>query len=252
MHRLGFRSFVIAASVGAAFNIGGAAHGAFSQVIFDITASSDSGEASWQASATKLSPADGGGFEWTLESPVDLMDGENMIAQLNSARIFVNQDPQVNLIFAASAGSSDTVFTITSALVSFPTINPAQARASAGVTLTDTGNGGTLTGMFANGGIYQAFFNGGAAGAGTSFAELLTNQLSASGGGSDSDSDRFPATGLAATTPSAVFDMSSEFNFTLTANDLASGTSTFFLIPTPGGAALALVAFGTLATRRRR
>ena len=52
--------------------------------------------------------------------------------------------------------------------------------------------------------------------------------------------------------PGAVSDISSRFSFTLSANDIASGTSIFtVVIPSPGSAAL-LGLGGLVAIRRRR
>lgn len=162
-------------------------------------------------------------------------------------------DPIVNLSFSVAAGNSTTVFMIGSALLSFPTISAAEARASVGFSVTDFfgGDGATLTGIGGHSGTagYVAQYNGFAGtNSGTSFAEVLPSVVAApflTG----TDSATVPASGY--TPIGSASDMSSLVAFTLTAGDFASGTSTFEIIPEPTTGFLLLVAAGTLFARRR-
>jgi uncharacterized protein (TIGR03382 family) len=148
------------------------------------------------------------------------------------------------------AGAMDTEFTITSALLSFGTpIDPASGRATAAVTVTDLlGNGAQLTGLGPGGGAYVAGYNGLVPG-GSTFAELIPSLAAPAFSSNAVDSD-FPGGGAFAAIAGGVNDMSAQFNFTLSANDLASGTSNFEIIPAP--ATMALLGVGALLGRRRR
>ncbi len=156
-------------------------------------------------------------------------------------------DPQVTLNFAVQAGGANTVVMIGSALLSFPTISNAQAQASAAFSLTDTnGTGATLTGLAPGGGAYLADYNGFAPG-GTHFASSIP-AMAVGAFGTTNASDNVPAVGYTAI--GAASDMSSLVHFSLSAFDLASGTSTFVIIPEP--ASLALLGLGALFAFRRR
>ena len=189
-------------------------------------------------------------WEWSLSSDYDLTDDSgNVLGTVKRASVTVYGDPAINLSFSVQAGSSDTLFTITSGLLSFPTINSPQGLAGAGFTITDTNNdGATLTPQNASGSAYSAQYNGQAPG-GTSFAELINAAITANPGKSNSASDNYPAVGYAAIgTP--VSDMSAQVSFTATAKDLASGTNNYEIIPEP--AAFVLLALGGLGLFRRR
>lgn len=155
-------------------------------------------------------------------------------------------DPFVNLNFAVSAEQEDTFFSITSALLSFDGIVNPVGRATAGITVTDGVDidGATLSGEL-EGFSYQAQYNGFPVG--TTFATLIP-QVMAGPGGSQTESDSEPAAGF---TPIAepVSDISAEFAFTLSANDVASGTSLFVVIPEPASALLLVAALGLIRRR---
>lgn len=162
-------------------------------------------------------------------------------------------DPIVNLSFSVAAGSSTTTFMIGSALLSFPTIAAAQARASVGFSVTDFsgGDGATLTGIGGHSGTagYTAQYNGFAGtNSGTSFAELIPS-LVAAPFLTNTTSDTVPASGYTAI--GSASDMSSLVAFTLSAGDFASGTSTFEIIPEPTTGLLLVAAAGLLFARRR-
>lgn len=178
-----------------------------------------------------------------------------LVAQGQSCSALYVADPIVNLNFAVQAGpfTPTTTIMIASAILDHDDIVNGQGRASAGITLTDgDGNGAQLLGIGdPNGaqGAYLAQYNGFAGTiSGTTFAELHP-QLSAAPGGSNSTiNNDVPPVGFNPI-PGTVMDMSSFISFTLTRNDLASGTSNFEVIPEP--ASLALLLIGAALIRRR-
>ena len=154
------------------------------------------------------------------------------------------------------SGPSDTSFFIASALLAFDTIPAALAegRASASFTLTDfNADDATLTGIGEAGGGYLAQYNGWAGDPfggpqGTTFAEGIHSMNAGFLETVTEDFDH-PASGMLLIGED-VHDMSSLVSFTLSPQDLASGTSSFVIVPEPG--ALALLAMGCVALLRRR
>lgn len=156
-------------------------------------------------------------------------------------------NPQVNVNFSVIGGLSAGDFTITSALVSFPTIYNAQGQVNVGINLTDrTPANATLTNMAGFGGKSYSWVNGlPNAGGASLFRQLFAQNLSITGG-SISDTDQtagFEAIGA------NVSSISGQIKFTLSARDLASGSSTFIVTPEP---ASALMVLGLVALLRRR
>ena len=195
---------------------------------------------------------------WEMTTPAAIIDSQNgqVLAMVKWVRLEIQADPVVNLNFSVQAGGADTDFTISSALLSFAGINMAEGRATAGITLTDSdslGNGATITGLQPGGKIYTAHYNGFVPG-GSTFANLVSG-FSVGSFSSQTQSEALPP-GVGTFIPIAgtVSDMSSQFKFRLTAEDQASGTSTFIVreaVPAPGGAAVLALA-GLSVVRRRR
>jgi hypothetical protein len=151
-------------------------------------------------------------------------------------------DPVVNLSFSVTAGSSTTTFALNSAIVSFLPLRNPNGFALVSGTLTDQGAGNiTITGLFPGGNIYEADYN--PLTTPVDWADLVpTTTVSVTGG----FSGRQPAGGtqLISATLSSI---QSHFDFTLTANDSASGSSQFNIsggTPVPEPSTMALLAIG--------
>lgn len=232
-------------------------NGGISDVIFTISAQSEEGSGTWSFNFGDGTFGEDGSYRWILS---DSWDGEFpltneqgvQLGTLTMANVFVNPDPVVNLNFAVQSLAFNTAFTVTSPLLSFAAINNAQGRASASIAVTDVnGNGATATPSGPGGDAYLSRYNGMAPG-GTTFADLLGAPIVAPAFGSNSDSADFPGGGAYTNIAGAVADMSSRFAFSLTAFDLASGTSSYEIIPIPAPGAAALLGLGGLAFFRRR
>ncbi|MBK7404986.1 MAG: hypothetical protein IPJ41_10215 [Phycisphaerales bacterium] len=189
---------------------------------------------------------DGDSWFWMLVRPIEIRnDAGDILLTLNEGSAYFQNDPVVSMGFSAAAGGVDTHFTITSSTVSFPTINNAQARASAAVTLTESnGDTATLSGLYAGGNLFEAHYNGL-----NVFTDLLTGPYTKGAFGSTSDSDEYPGGGAFAPI-GAVSDISAQWDFQLSAHDQASGTSVFVVVPVPG--TICLISVGGLAGLRRR
>lgn len=220
-----------------------------------VTASSSAGTASWTSHATPVFDADGNAtWNWTPASGASMTDPttSNQVGVIRWLSTQYVADPVVNLNFAVTAGGVDTLFTITSGLLGFAVIPAAEGRATAAMTLTESdenGSGYTIGSYGPGINSYVAAYNG-IIPAATPFAFLVRNLTVAGSTTSDSDNASFPLVGY--TPMGAVSSMQTQFSFLLSANDQASGTSSFVVraIPTPGAAAL--LGLGTLALGRRR
>ncbi len=228
-----------------------------SQTVFSIQASNESGTAAFDASFDEgtWDPV-ARAYTWSLDSPVDLLDGTALVATLESASLSVDllPSPQIVLEFGLAAGTTDTTCSVDSALVGFNTL-PADLTAGrfvAGATIWDSGaNDGmwfyepALDGT----GIFKAFYNNAEQPEPALFSHLLA-LVGSSGGGMASGSQSYPNSG---TLPIGedIWDMSIHANFILTSNDRAEASSTFLLVPEPAGLVL-LALVGAMLVRHRR
>jgi len=195
-------------------------------------------------------------WSWTLLVDVPILSLDGLInmgtLQAGDTHVVFGQDPSVNLNFAVEAGPEaiGTTFTIKSALLSFPTVYNASARASAAFTLSDgvDDDGATLTPQVGESGSYKAQYNGFVPN-GTTFSQLIPQMVAAPMDQATLAED-FPGNGLFQNLGTAVSDMSSQVSFTLSPNDLASGTTVFELVPEPSALVLLAVALGLVGRRR--
>ncbi|HRQ71425.1 MAG TPA: PEP-CTERM sorting domain-containing protein [Phycisphaerales bacterium] len=227
----------------------GVANADISYEVFTLVATVGGESGSFVATTDMGTWDDQGNFYWNLDNPIDIKtkDG-SVLATLGTASVTFIADPVIHLNFNVQANNQNTAFSVGSGLLSFPTISNAVGAASAAVSITDVnGNGVTFTPDAA--GAHLSHYNGEVPG-GTQFASLLNSGFSAGAFATDTASDEFPGGGGFAPIGVGVFDMSARWSFTLTAFDLASGTSVYTIVPAPGS--LALLGLGGLAAIRRR
>jgi uncharacterized protein (TIGR03382 family) len=247
-------SYVASAVIAAAgLGVTAPAMADISDIVLRIEATNQLGSAVFEGHLSDGTFYPGNEYIWESNTPIMMLSQTGqLIASFNAGRVRCVDDPVVQLNFSVSAGSLTTVFTITSPLLSFASINQAEGRASAGVTGTDTDGDGVVVMPASQPGLYTSRYNGALPG-GTLFADLLTGPISAPAFSSNSGNDSFPGGGAFSAIAGAVSDMNSRYNFSLTANDEASGTSTYEIRPIPAPGALALLGLGGfLASRRRR
>ncbi len=190
---------------------------------------------------------DGDRWFWMAFEPIEIYtDSGDLIVTMTQGSAFFEMAPVIGLGFAVFAEDFDTTFTITSTTLTFDTIFNAQGRTSGGMTLTESnGDTASITGLQAGGTMFRADFN-----SGSTFANLLTGPFTTGDAfGTISTTDEYPDGGAFAAMGD-VSDMSVEWSFELSANDQASGTSVFVVIPAPSS--LALISLGGLLMVRRR
>lgn len=233
----------------------GAANAGITDPGLSFSATNLQGTGSVSIALAQGSPLPGGGWQWALVgAPVPILGPGNVVlGTINQGTATLDDTGRVVATsFAVTAGNSNTNFTVTSALVSFPSLLNPLGRTSAGLTVTDnTGNGASVSGNLLGGSVFTSRYNGQAP-AGSLFANLIAGPLvEPTGFGSESASASFPgAPGAFAPIAGSVSSMSTMWDFTVTQNDQASGTSVFVLVPSPG--TLGLLGLSGLALARRR
>jgi uncharacterized protein (TIGR03382 family) len=243
---------LIAVVGGVAALAGASAQGSISDPAVVVTASSQAGTGSMIVHLSE-GVLSNDTWTWSMTQPQHIYsDSGADLGSVQNMACFLGGDPQANVTFGVMAGASPTNFTISSGLVSFSPIANAVGRASASITLTDLdGNGASLTGLQPGGHAYRANYNGAIPG-GSIFTNLLATPETAGVYSSSTFVESTPAgPGFIPVAP-LVSDMSAQYQFTLSANDSASGTSVFVITPAPAtGTLLGLVGLAGLRRRRR-
>lgn len=203
-----------------------------SDVVFQITASSDLGFAEYSAYFWDgvWDPEDLT-FSWNLPSELELLDLQNgeWIATLTNAALFVRADRggEIELSMGLISGLAVTDVSIGSPLVTLLKPIPApqaRGRASASITLTDgENNDAMIYGLTGDGrGIFLAFYNGYLS-AGTRFSHLV-GLIAIEGGGTVTASQSDPIVGYRPV-DHVVRNVSAEIAFTVTPLELAFATT---------------------------
>ena len=192
-------------------------------------------------------------FQFNLPAPVNVYNTGSgaLLGTIKDLQITMDGDPGITLGFNVDATNVATHVTFSSAVLSFAPLTNSQAFASAAITVTDNdGDGATASGLLPGGTAYQAQYNGGPI-----FANLLLTPITSPADGSTTASDRVPLAGN--TGIGTVSSIHSQFDFMLSANDSASGTSRFNVVagpsvPEPSTLILALTGALALLWRFRR
>lgn len=180
-------------------------------------------------------------YTWYMTIPTEIRASNGtLLGRVNNLGIVVDADPFVTTNFNVTAGALNTTFGFSSSTLGVaPTIYTGQASAQVDVTDND-GDGATLA-VTAGTGLYRAQYNGA-----TLFTQLLPTLVAGSFSGASQNAS-FGPVGIGP----VLTDISGKFDFSLTPNDTATGTSVFNVIPGPGSFAL-LGLGGLVAARRRR
>jgi hypothetical protein len=236
--------------------VGAAASASITDPYIFIRATNGSGMGTLSIPIADTTPGPNGSFTFSLLAPVDIMDGPNVIAtisQLNSSvrPTFGGLPNTITLSFTFLSGTSTTRFEVDTTLLTFDNdILDEAARATAGISITDSDNDGvTSTGNLPGGTHYNTRYNGQP---GTTFANLLTGPFTAGNGQTMTADDRSPPGSGFTPIGGNVTDMSARWDFSLSQLDQVGVTSSFFIIPAPGALALVGLAGLTMARRSRR
>jgi hypothetical protein len=239
-----------------AIGAGSAALADLSNVVFRVTATSvdnPSLSAMFEVTQDQGSWSDDT-FLWTLPASVLLTDPDSgdAIGRITGGMARYVADPIISLGFNfENLLPGSVIYQIDSGLLSFPDQAPAQATATAGVTVTDSDgipdNGAVAIGATGVSGTscYQANLNG-LIPAGSQFAELVAGVIAGDGQSNTASQN----TGGLQNVAGAVTSASTQFRLSITGLDSVSGTSNFRIIPEP--ATLSLLALAGLAVLRRR
>ena len=175
--------------------------------------------------------------------------GGGLLGSIDSLEIDFDGDPLIDMIFSATAGSAETTFTISSALLAFDALTDPIGEASATFELNDvvgSDPGALLAPVDPATGLFEALYNDG-----TLFSELVGKiEFNAPGATVSSSSAHGPVV-----ISGDVNNIQGKVSFTLSANDSVSGHVRFEVVPIPEPTSLAMLALGAiglLTCARRR
>lgn len=183
---------------------------------------------------------------WSLNEGVILQlkseDG-SVIAEVDKLNLKIDSDPSVDLDFnIRNTTASSITVGIQSEVVDFDAIANPEGYATAALTVTDRNRDtATATGLFSGTKSYQARYNN------TTVWANLIDPITAPIASSNTGEERKPALpAIWAPINDTLTSIESEFKFTLTPKDSASGTSTFEVQPTPEPGTLLALSTGLL------
>ncbi len=210
------------------------------EVWINATASiADGTDVTWSQLET-LDPNTG---TWSAPGEIVLQSGGTVLGTIQNLSIMADDDPGASVTFGVLAGSVPTNFTISSTLVSFAALTNPIGTAAASVTVSDQNGSGaaSLTGLFPGPFSFQAQYNSGAG----VFASLDSPASTSFVHGSNTQTDNSGPTVIAG----SVSNIQAVFSFTLSANDLGSGSGNFSIAsqPVPEPGTLGLFALGSMA-----
>jgi len=185
-----------------------------------------------------------------VADPVEIKsDDGTVLGVVKQLDLAVAGDPAVDLAFNVVAGGVPTAFGIVSVWVPAP-VPIGWGYASAGVTLTDLDNNGAVIVpiLAAHPKLYQAAYTAPL----TTFADLVGGFVAGVGQTAVSNDRKPPGVGWLPV--AGVVSIASRFDFVLSANDSASGTSHFEVtqVPLPAAAFSGLALLGVIAGYRAR
>ncbi len=181
--------------------------------------------------------------------PILSRDSGHVIATVGDVYLRVPTRGRDGIEFSGyfQAGTSNTAFSMSGPVWTFdPPMDPAAARHSSEVLLSDTnGDGATFTGLGPMGGSIQSYYNGS-----TLFASLIS-EVGAPPYGTESCSEAYPAIGFE---PLAgpLYDISLGVHFLVTAGDTGTFVSTLTVIPEPTAFSLLILVLAGVPVGRFR
>jgi hypothetical protein len=197
-----------------------------------------------------------GTYDWSAaDLPLTIKAADNtVLGTIKSLRVSYNADPDVTVGFDVTAGSQTTQFQISTAALTFAPMSNATAYAVASATVTDQDNSGfaKLSGKIPQSwgaSACQAFYNGN-----TSWADFIYSMTVFSAGAQSVAEEGRPAptpSNVRAPVPGQVSSIAMKWDFSLTSNDRAFGSSTFSVVPEPAAAVLLLAGLGCAIRRGR-